>query len=297
MNDQVFGRLKSAIMAALPPGIAGRLRARRARQLIASYQPRVIRHDYGGGPLSLYLADPMAESWYDMDWPELPEIARLRRTRLKPGATVFNLGAHQGVVAMMLERHVRDNGRVIAVEPNPHNVATATRNRDLNDSRGLIILEAAVSDTSGWLTFNQSLNGQLDDGTGAGGRMKVAAVTIDELADRYGLPDVIFLDVEGAECRALAGGRQALLARPDVLIEAHVGQGLEKLGGSLEQLFSYFPEHDYELLGRADLDREFRPVTLSDPLTKDYFYLLALARRPAEPMEPGAPRSTTGSSS
>ena len=131
------------------------------------------------------LGDPLGAGWYDHDWAQLPEIPALRGTTLGPGARVFDIGAHQGVVAMMLAREVGSSGHVLAVEPNPHNVSVAMKNRELNGMTSQIdILEAAVSDRSGTIVFSHGLDGQLDDGTGAGGRMLVASCTFDELAER-----------------------------------------------------------------------------------------------------------------
>jgi FkbM family methyltransferase len=275
----MLGQFKQLTMRLLPAGLAGRLRAWRVRRMIAAHSPRFVRHRYGSGPLEVYLADPLAEGWYDRDWPELQEIAWLRKSRLVGGARVFDLGAHQGVVAMMLAREVGDNGQVVAVEPHPHNVAAARRNHERNGFRNIVTVPAAVADRPGRLVFSERLNAQLDDGTGSEGRLTVEAVTIDDLAARFGPPDVVFLDVEGAECRALDGAAEVLRARPDVFVEVHVGYGLEKLGGSVERVFSFFPAGDYQLFGRAEADADFRPVTPADPLTRDRFFLLALAQR------------------
>jgi FkbM family methyltransferase len=275
----MLGRLKQLVMKCLPARVAGRLRSWRVRQLIGTYSPRVVRHTFGSGPLSVYLSDPLAQGWYDRDWAELPEIAWLRRTRLKPGARVFDLGAHQGVVAMMLGREVGPTGRVVAVEPNPHNAEAASRNLQLNAMDTVTVVRAAIADQCGQLTFNEGLNGQLDDGSGAGGRITVDALTIDELANRYGTPDVLFIDVEGCECRALTGSSSVLRGRPDLFVEVHVGCGLEKFGGSVAEVCAFFPQEHYQLFGRAEQDTDFRPLTPDDPLTKDRFFLLALAKR------------------
>jgi FkbM family methyltransferase len=246
--------------------------------LVSTFPARVVEHTYGGGKLRVYLADPLAQGWYDSDWPELPEVVALRRTRLRPGARVFDVGAHQGVVALMLAREVAPTGRVVAVEPNPHNAAVAVKNRELNGMSQVEVVEAAVSDRAGTTVFNAGLNGQLDDGRGTAGRLTVEAVTIDGLADRFGVPDAVFLDVEGAECLALAGARRVLASGADFFVEVHVGCGLERLGGSVEQLRSYFPAGRFTLLGRREADSEFRPLAEDETLTRDRFFLLALGK-------------------
>ena len=270
---------RQVLLAMLPPSILGRLRAWRIRQIVTAFSPRVVEHTYGDGVLRVHLGDPLGAGWYDHDWAQLPEISALRGGTLRPGARVFDIGAHQGVVAMMLAREVGASGYVLAVEPNPHNAAVALKNRELNDMRQIEIVEAAVSDRSGTVVFNHGLDGQLDDGTGAGGRMSVASVTLDELAQRYGAPAFVMIDVEGAECRVLKRSEHVLQSGADFAVEVHVNCGLEKLGGSVEELLSFFPADRFTVTARAEADASFRPLSADDPLTRNRFFLLATATR------------------
>jgi tRNA A58 N-methylase Trm61 len=59
-------------------------------------------------------------------------VAELAGSRLKAGARVFDLGAHQAVVALMLSQLVGHEGEVIALEAERHNFEVAERNRKLN---------------------------------------------------------------------------------------------------------------------------------------------------------------------
>lgn len=270
--------IKSWLLRRLPASWAGRLRAWRIRHVIRTYPARVVEHSYGGSRLKIYLADPLSEGWYDHDWPLLPEITELKRSRLRPGARVFNIGAHQGVVASLLALQVGPSGRVVAVEANSHNCQVAEKNRDLNNLTQVEIVHAAIADRPGKIYFNEGLNGQLDDGSGACGRVLVDAVTLDGLADNFGQPDVVFLDVEGAEELALSGGRRVLESGADFFVEMHVGCGLEKLGGSLARVLSYFPEDRFTLLVRAEPEAAFRPLDRGDQLLENRFFLLALWR-------------------
>ena len=270
---------RQALLGLLPPSVLGRLRAWRVRQIVSAYTPRIVEHTYGDGALRVHLGDPLGAGWYDHDWAQLPEIPALRGRTLRPGARVFDLGAHQGVVAMMLAREVGSSGYVLAVEPNPHNAAVALKNRELNGLRQIEILEAAVSDRSGTAVFNHGLDGQLDDGTGAGGRMLVASCTLDELAERYGMPGFVMIDVEGAECKVLTGGADVLRSGADFAVEVHVNYGLEKLGGSVAKLLSFFPADRFTVTARAEHDTSFRPLAAHDPLTRDRFFMLATANR------------------
>jgi len=269
---------RTVLLDMLPASLLGRLRAWKVRQLVASYTPRVVEHQYGDGPLRVHLGDPLGEGWYDHDWAQLPEISALRGATLRPGARIFDIGAHQGVVAMMLAREAGSSGYVLAVEPNPHNAAVAVKNRELNAMKQIEVLEAAVSAQSGTVVFNHGLDGQLDDGTGAGGRMSVACTTLDELADRHGTPTFVMIDVEGAECKVLRGGARVLQAGADFAVEVHVNHGLEKLGGSVDEVLSFFPGDRFMVTARAEADVTFRPLAQDDALRRDRFFLLATAR-------------------
>jgi FkbM family methyltransferase len=269
--------IKRAFLRMIPTAVAGRLRAWRVRRMIATYDIRTVEHRYGAGNLRVQLVDPLSAGWYDHDWAELPEIAALRGRCLRAGARVFDVGAHQGIVALMLAREIGPSGQVVAVEPNPHNAAAAMTNRDLNQLHQVEILEAAVSDRSGTLIFSEGLDGQLDDGSGSSGRMTVVSTTVDALAARFGMPDLVMIDAEGAECLVLAGAQRVLASTADFAVEVHVGCGLEKLGGSVDRLLASFPPNRYTVLARSEADEAFRPVTTDDPLTRDRFFLLALA--------------------
>jgi FkbM family methyltransferase len=241
-----------------------------------------VRHLYGQVPLTLWIADPMSEGWYDKDCPELPEIALLEQHGLTSGATVFALGAHQSVVALRLAAAVGPAGKVVAVEANPFNVRIARRNREINGADNLYILHAAAGAEAGTLYFNENLNGQVDDGSGACGRISVTARTVDDLAEEFGHPGVLFLDVEGYECKVLAGAAKTLAEGAACYVEVHGGAGLEKFGGSVEALLAFFPRERFELMVAEAEGEPFAPLEEAAHLEGKRWFLVALPREQAE---------------
>ncbi len=280
-------RLKRIAERSLPASLMRRLRLAKFRRERTRFPERVVSHHYGGRPLRIAIGSPYGER-YDRDWEELPEVAFLKRHRLRPGARVFNLGANHGVVALMLADAVGPDGSVVALEAHPSDAAMADRNRRLNQTDQLRCLHAAVARTSGRLTFG--LNGEVDDGTARWADQPVPAWSIDDLARDYGVPDVVFMDVEGYEHEALAGAADTLAARPDWFVEVHAGEQLSKYGGSVESVLESFDTAAYELHAAADGLRffpggatsqtTFAPIDRVPPaVLESRFFLIAIARR------------------
>ena len=270
--------MKEVIKTVLPKPLWNRLRMLRRDYTLANYKHRRVRHNYGGYDLEVELIDPMGAGWYDHDWPEPPEIALLKQNGLKPGARVFDIGAHQCVVAMMLSKTVGPEGFVLAVEASRENWQAGEQNRKLNGIENCKILHAAGAAQSGTLVFNRGTNGQVDDGTGEWGQIEVEAYSVDDLANRFGAPDVLFIDVEGFECELLRGAQKTLGNRPDCFVEVHVKAGLEKFGGSVAQVLKLFPA-GYKFFAAAP-DKSFAVLQPDSALLLDRFFLVAIAEKP-----------------
>jgi FkbM family methyltransferase len=274
----MFKRIARAVV---PGSVRRYLQKRKLERQVAAFTRRVVEHRYGAVTLKVELADPLAAGWYDRDWDPLPELAVLGRHRLRAGARVFDVGAHQGVVGLMLGHRVGPTGQVVTVEPNPHNFAACGRNAELNEMPWVVPHRAAISDREGTIAFNCGLNGAAAEVSDYAGVIEVPAVTLDALAARYGPPDVVFLDVEGFECRALAAADATFAAGADWFVEVHVGCGLEAAGGSVEEVLGRFPAPRFERFVHSEGDRDAIPLDAA-PAEKlrARFFLTALARDP-----------------
>lgn len=238
-------RLRAQLRARLPAGVYAALRTRRIRRYVEGFTPTTIARDYAGFPLTLELRDPLARGWYDRDWDEPAEITELRAGRLRPGARVFDAGAHQGVVALILARIVGDAGAVLAIEAERHNAAAARRNAALNGADNLTVIHAAAAARSGSLSFAESLNGFVTDSARLG-TVSVPAISLDELARRHGTPDVILIDVEGYEAQVIDGAAELLRGRrTDFCIEVHDPEMLHRAGRVQADVLLPFLEAGY----------------------------------------------------
>jgi len=274
--------LKELVRRTMPAEAISVLRAVKLYYSTRTYHPKVVRHRYGESSFSLHINDPFAEHAYDHDWSELKELSLLKRHQLQPGATVFNLGAHQGVVALMLADDVGETGQVIAVEASPYSAGICEANRAANKADNLKVINAAIAAEQGSLRFADSLCGHVDDGHGG---IEVPARTIDDLMDEYGHPAILFIDIEGFECEALRGASRTLSIGSDCFVEVHGGVGLEKYGGSVAKVLSFFPADDYELFFAIEEGAEFSPLTdrthVTERLQGKRWFLVATSKRKA----------------
>jgi FkbM family methyltransferase len=278
MPEPLINTVKTGLRRMLPARVEQELRRLILRRHIDAFPKRVVEHRYLDFPLKISIQDEVGQEWYDTLYSSdrLPEIEFLQRGQLKAGAKVFDLGAHQGVVGMVLTRLVGDSGLVVAVEGTQHNANVAMENCRLNGIANMVVLRAVAAEAAGLkMSFSETLNGMVGDTLMP---VEVTSVSIDSLAVEYGLPQVVFVDVEGYECQVLDGGQKALAGGADFFVEVHLGAGLER-HGSVEKVLSYFPTDRFDLFCSPEEPLAFRPVTDLASLPKVRFFLIAFAKK------------------
>ena len=152
---------------------------------------------------------------------------------LRQGDVVFDIGANIGVVSLLFaSASPLLEVEVHAFEPEPQNAAQLRKNVNLNPQGGRVHLhEVALSDRTGRASFYV----QGDTGSGAHSlignegatQIEVPLEQATTLADRLGVaPDVVKIDVEGAELSVLLG-MDGLFRRGnvrDLFVELHSGK-------------------------------------------------------------------------
>jgi FkbM family methyltransferase len=174
------------------------------------------------------------------------------RDLCRPGDVCFDAGAHAGFLTMLMSRLVGPAGCVCAFEPNETNVKLCRRNLNHNGCHNCAIVERAIIERSNEQVRFYIPEGQTESqvgrlhGTGDE-YVTVNTLSLDDfIVDTKLRPQLIKMDVEGAEHRALLGCRKYLTeGKPHLILEQTMYDGdvclllLEELGYVVFDLSSY----------------------------------------------------------
>jgi FkbM family methyltransferase len=182
------------------------------------------------------------------------------------GMTVFDVGSHVGFFTLAAAKRVGPEGHVFSFEPTPCTGDILTAHVRFNRwSDRVTVVKQVVSDVEGTITFytrddhptmaasltrfNVEEAIKLESPQGARvQQLDVPSVTVDSFCRTINAkPDVMKLDVEGAEFKVLLGARN-LLREGGVTILCEVHPYLmEKLGSTLNDLSAYLTSLEYRM--------------------------------------------------
>jgi FkbM family methyltransferase len=164
---------------------------------------------------------------------------------IKPeGKTMYDIGAHVGYHTLYFATLTGERGTVVAFEPNKANFDRIEMNVRENPALAgrIRVINMAASDSAGTVTF--TTNNNIESGRSTGGflgqadtywskdifRAKgftdvtVDTITIDQMPAKLNIPapDIMKIDVEGAEYSVLMGARETLRTKkPIIFVEVH----------------------------------------------------------------------------
>lgn len=185
-------------------------------------------------PIGLTLARTGPEVVHSMpDWQSRMQLAAKLGFQPK---VILDGGAFKG--KWTVEAHqIFPDAQIIIAEPNPF-IQDSIKINISHIKPKPILIEAAIGEKAGSATFNMFKDSQSDtsasllDNVGGDATTKVVVeiASVDEIAERLGLwPDLIKLDLQGAELQALRGAKKALKHAQMVMVEfgcldAYVGR-------------------------------------------------------------------------
>ena len=185
------------------------------------------------GPLKGYLWSTSYNYDYILGKYEELQTSRLL-SWLQPNSVFYDVGAHVGFHALAANRIIQ-TGKIYAFEPMPAIRAVFEKhiilNRKFITNNNISLSAMAISDEEKEVEFSNDAthgagNTYISESyvfKGTANKIEVQCQSIDGLMKQgYAKPDIIKIDVEGAEYDVLLGAKQTLqLHKPNILLATH----------------------------------------------------------------------------
>lgn len=155
---------------------------------------------------------------------------------VKPGMTIFDIGANIGYYVLMEHDLLKGTGKVVAIEPSPTNIELLKKNLALNSVNDVLVYQMAISNKvekkEFYLAKQSNLNTFHATGSGkahlSGEIITVDTETVPSISETAKLtPDLIRMDVEGHEVEVIEGLLEAIdqgKMKPAIIFETHISR-------------------------------------------------------------------------
>jgi FkbM family methyltransferase len=182
---------------------------------------------------------------------------------LRPNSIVYDIGAHVGIYSLIA---CRSSMAVFSFEPHVANLCYLRRHLELNSFANCTVVSKAVSDTNGTAKFDSG-HDRSEGRISEDGELEVQSISLDSFCEEGNpSPDVIKMDIEGAEYDALCGARKILVhKKPTLFLATH---GLKVHRACCELLSAL--EYDIELLESNELIARARLTPISPIPPRQY---------------------------
>ncbi len=186
------------------------------------------------GPLKGYQWSTAGSYEYILGNYEDPKTMDTFLSWLKPASVFYDLGANAGYFTLMANRVITE-GKIYSFEPSPAARQLFEKHQELNRDKitadNISLLPFAISDTKKQIEFSNSSipkegNTYIKGSPGfsiAENRITVQCYSVDGLLEQgFERPDVMKIDVEGAEYDVLQGAVNTLQHyKPGILLATH----------------------------------------------------------------------------
>jgi len=144
--------------------------------------------------------------------------------KVKKDDVVFDIGANVGFYSLLASKIVGINGKVYAFEPAPVNLYYLKKHLKLNNCANSIVVVGAVSDKNDMVYFNEGDHAATGHISKDGDSTLVPTFYLDKLIEDKMIlsPNLMKIDVEGAEFSVLSGGKNMLdKYHPTIFLSTH----------------------------------------------------------------------------
>ena len=199
---------------------------------------------------------------------ELNNINFLNNT-LSVGMVAIDIGAHIGLLSIIMAKKVGNNGKVISCEPTPSTFKILKETIKINNVKDIVIpLQKAVSQEKGKMSFYvTNIQGHNSNSLADTSRkhvnehkIDVDVVTIDNISEIHQLVnvDLIKIDAEGAEYSVLKGAIKTINKNHPKIILALHPTSINDFGDTLSEIWDFIIKYDYKVIYNHDeINKDF----------------------------------------
>lgn len=185
---------------------------------------------------------------------------------LHPEDVFCDIGCCIGIFSIHAAAHCR---LVYGVEPDPGFLKRIERNIKLNHIKNITTLPLAISDKAGEVVlYTDGIDGRSPslENLGQKSEVQVQCSSLDILIEENQIqyPDILKIDIEGAEYHALKGAQNLLRSNKPprlIFLEVHP-RFLQKFGHSAEELEDFLYSHNYGTIKKSVRDTQYH-ITLA----------------------------------
>lgn len=186
-----------------------------------------------------------------------PLETKLLTRLIGEGMTFYDVGAHIGYYTLLASKQVGANGRVYAFEPDPWNSTLLKENVRLNGLSNVTVMQTVIGSNVGhaYLYRNHDYTGDHRISATKESRetIDVQSTTLDALYQQSIRPDVIKMDVQGAEGQIVAGmGTMLSDAPPYAILSEFWPRGLANAGTDPRRLVESLQGYGYSVFEVAE---------------------------------------------
>jgi FkbM family methyltransferase len=177
---------------------------------------------------------------------------------LSEGMVMLDIGANHGIFSIFASPRIGAKGRIFAFEPSLREVGRLRANIRLNSFENIEVVQSAAGDENGVIELTiagddhegqNTLGGFAYTSTKRVDTQKVQIQKLDDFVSQKKLArlDIIKMDVEGAEFKALAGAKETLLRFKPILLLELQEQSLALQGSSEKAVVDFLKKLGYTI--------------------------------------------------
>jgi FkbM family methyltransferase len=232
--------------------------------------------DLGAFKMVVSLDDDVSRDIYENRWyDEERWQTSVFMSHLQPGMSVLDLGGNIGFYTMMARSIIGPEGRVVTFEPYPRSAAMIRASIEANDYKNVTVVQAGVSDSdsTGKLYLSPDswaehslLDLEHSKPSADGYTMDVELVTVDRALEKLNHNfhvDIIKIDIEGGEWRAVHGMTKVLACNPKLTIMTEFWpHGFSRAGSAPQQYLDFLQDAGFAIANMNAKTQKIEPMTV-----------------------------------